>query len=315
MRIPIPEGAPSALPSARPPQRRINRVVPLLTAVLLLSSCDTYQAGKLIYLQETLRQECFGQSTNSCTNRSIKFNIAVLRANDAETWIPFNEVRTKEQMIEVFGEAGWMMFEESVNSVRDQAIEHLQSRRPGFFSRWFLGERRPLDGGVRAFVGPQDLVPIKHEIQRQFLAQLKESGWTPSPEIAARFATEGVTSPVTPSSDAAGGEPAPLEQPNGESPAATSPENTVSSTSTFPSPGWQAIQKQIVENPQSYVPDCIEHYVESAGRLGGVSREEALQQPGLEGSCQQELVDFQNCMTLDLEASERCYEALTQDWE
>lgn len=124
-----------------------------------------------------------------------------------------------------------------------------------------------------------------------------------------------------PSAPASATPESPIES-TGSAPADAPPaptESVPSAPSTEPSSapsGWQMVQQQIASNPEGYVRGCMERYLESAQQLGGMSREEALQQqPNLEGQCRQELVDLQNCMTLDPVASERCYDAFTQNAE
>lgn len=181
--------------------------------------------------QEAVLRECFGAFTNTCTSKNIDFDIAVLKANDTEGWIPFIEIRTKAQMIEVFGSGGWDLFEKAVNNVRDKVIERLRSDRPGLLTRWFRGDEQPIDGGIRAFTGPEDVEPIKDEMKLEFVRLLKASGWRPSPEFVARF---GKGSLQAPSKTADASPPAGLDdrQANPEVNAAPGDTPGAASTST-----------------------------------------------------------------------------------
>lgn len=267
----------------------------LLAAVLLVSGCEVSKEIRLTLAKEAVLTECFGQYTNRCNAKNINFNILLLKSSTPENWIPFEDVRTREQMVELFGPEGWTMFEESVNAVLSKVIEHFKEIRPGWFTRTVLAERQPREG-LRAFLNAEDVQPIRDEIQKEFTRRLKAAGWQPTAETQARFgAPTGGVRPGAGASPSA----APAIEPPSSAPA-----------------GWQAIQQQITSDPEGYVRGCMERYLESAQQLGGMSREEALeQQPDLEGSCRQERVDLQNCMKLDPAAGERCYEAFTQNAE
>lgn len=270
----------------------------LLATALLISGCDLQKEISLSMAKDAVLSECFGQFTNRCNAKNIRFNILLLRSSTPENWIPFKEVTTKEQMVELFGADGWAMFEASVHSALGTLIKELESVRPGWFTRTVLGDRQPLGGGVRAFLNGNDLDPVRDAIQKDFARRLKAAGWSPSPEVAARLS--GATTTGDPSTEAAPATPSP--QPS------TDP-------ATAPS-GWQLVQQQITSDPEGYVRNCMEHYLESAQQLGGMSRAEALEQnPTLEGSCRQELTDLQNCMKLDPVAGERCFDAFTQNAE
>lgn len=110
--------------------------------------------------------------------------------------------------------------------------------------------------------------------------------------------------------------PAAVTQP---APAATesmAPASAAPSEAAPAPSGWQQVQQQIASDPEGYVRGCMEHYLDSAQQLGGMSRDEALrQQPNLEGMCRQQLVDVRNCTALDPVAAERCFDAFMQNAE
>lgn len=112
--------------------------------------------------------------------------------------------------------------------------------------------------------------------------------------------------------------PSPAPAPPAEVPPPVEAESTGAPTSpTFvPDAGWLAVQKQIAEAPQDFVKSCVEGYLQMANELGDISREAALAgNPSLEKDCQTRLVDLKNCMKLDPEASERCFNAFSQGQE
>lgn len=306
----------------------VQHLWPLLAALALISGCNHHDADttgkdvdfltnpdtptppdpdvalKLTRELEDLRQECFGNFTNTCTSKNIDFDIAVLKANSTERWIPFNEVKTRAQMIEVFGPNGWALFEESVNSVRDHSIAQLEARRPSFLTLHTRGDDQPLDGGVRAFVGPEDLVPFKKEIERQFIQKLQTAGWKPSPEMAARFGVAPSASPAPPATPPPPSPPAVAVPPEASQPAEVTPAQKQE---------WLGVRRQVAANPLAYLHDCEEHRVAMAHDLGGQSREEA--SPGAISGCQQDLVAVRNCMALDPDQGARCYAGLNRDSE
>lgn len=285
-----------------------------LVAPMLLVGCDVYEQGTLAYKRARLINECSGQYTNRCANMGISFNIAVLKSSSPEDWIPFTDAPDKAQMIELFGEDGWAMYVETVNTLSTAMIEHMEERRPGWISRYILADSQPINSGFPKLLFPEDFIPFKDKLKMMFLQRLKDANWKPTPKLAARLAAQGVTIPWgdTAEPGASTESPSPSLQ---VSPAAGSTSTEPAQATAAAPSGWQTIQQQIRSSPDSFVQDCINNYIESAQNLGGMSREEAASQPGIEESCKERLADLRNCMTLDAEGGERCYAAFSQNLE
>jgi hypothetical protein len=274
----------------------------------------------LSYQRNALRAECFGEHTNTCTNKSIDYNIELLKNIQIVAWIPFTDVRTEKGMVEVFGEDGWKLFEDSVKQVRELVIQHLDSRRPSWASLHFRGDDPPDDAGVSAFNGPEDLLLIKDEIKKVFIEKLHAAGWTPTAEAAARFAPNSAPAPSSP--PAAPVEPPASPSAEGQVQPGASGSTSDTNNAAVPSAEdaeaikkqqWNAIKEQITANPTEFVQDCVEHHIEVARNRDGMSLEKASE--GADEACTKQLAQFRNCMAMDPFRGNRCYEQLTQDRE
>ncbi|HFH4315017.1 hypothetical protein [Pseudomonas aeruginosa] len=160
------------------------RLVLAVGGMLGLVGCDAITGFQLSVAQQELRQECFGNFTNTCVSKTIDFNIKVLES------IPLSGPNDKTDIIAMFGDKGWDFWEESEQEVKDQVIEVLESRRPGWFSRWFLGDAQPFDErGVIAF-SQGDLEPLQERAKEVFVGKLKAAGMKPAEQEAANNAGE-----------------------------------------------------------------------------------------------------------------------------
>ncbi|EMQ0613462.1 hypothetical protein R0M22_006042, partial [Pseudomonas aeruginosa] len=160
------------------------RLVLAVGGVLGLVGCDAVTDFKLGMAQRELREECFGSFTNTCVSKTIDFNIKVLES------VPLSGPEDKKGIIAMFGDEGWDLWEESEEEVKDQVIEILESRRPGFFSRWFLGDAQPFDEKGVMELSPSDLKPFQDRAKAVFVSKLKAAGLKPNAEAAAKYSDE-----------------------------------------------------------------------------------------------------------------------------
>lgn len=173
------------------------RLVLAVGGVLGLVGCDAVTDFKLGMAQRELREECFGSFTNTCMSKTIDFNIKVLES------VPLSGPEDKKGIIAMFGDEGWDLWEESEEEVKDQVIEILESRRPGFFSRWFLGDAQPFDEKGVMELAPSDLKPFQDRAKAVFVSKLKAAGLKPNAEAAAKYNDE--KQPPQPQGLSAGG--------------------------------------------------------------------------------------------------------------
>lgn len=143
--------------------------------------CDAVTDFKLSMARQDLRQECFGNFTNSCVSKTIDFNINVLES------VPLAGPEDKKGIIAMFGDEGWDLYEETEEEVKDRIIEILESKRPGWFSRWFLGDAQPFDGKGVIELYPSDLQEIQGEVTKRYIDKVKAAGLQPNAEAAAKY--------------------------------------------------------------------------------------------------------------------------------
>lgn len=160
------------------------RLVVVMAGMLSLFGCDAVTDVKLAMARQELRQECFGNFTNTCVSKTIDFNIEVLES------VPLIGPEDKKGLIALFGDKGWGLYEEAEEEVKDKVIEVLKSKRPGLFSRWFLGDAQPFDGkGVIEFT-PSDLQEIRAQVERVYIDKVKAAGLKPNKEEAAKYSVD-----------------------------------------------------------------------------------------------------------------------------
>uniref|UniRef100_UPI0022409348 hypothetical protein n=1 Tax=Serratia grimesii TaxID=82995 RepID=UPI0022409348 len=118
---------------------------------------------KLTLARNELRQECFGNDTYSCRNKTINFNIKVLESYD------FKTDAAKKKLTEVFGEDAWAIYKEAVDETIAEGVEVFDSNRPNIFARWFMGDSQAVSGNGRFMeLAPEDLVSVDKMILKSF---------------------------------------------------------------------------------------------------------------------------------------------------
>lgn len=153
----------------------------LAGGLLSLVGCDAVTDFKLSMARQALRQDCFGNFTNACVSKTIDFNINVLES------VPLAGPEDKKGIVALFGDEGWNLYEETEEEIKDEVIEVLESKRPGWFSRWFLGDAQPFDGsGVMEF-SPSELKMIQDQVSKLFIDKVKAAGLKPNAEAAAKY--------------------------------------------------------------------------------------------------------------------------------
>lgn len=160
--------------------------------VLGLAGCDAVSQFQQARALQELRQECFGNFTNSCVSKTIDYNIGLVEA------VPFAAPEDKQAILAMFGDAGWDLYEQAVREVKDDVVSALEASRPGMFSRWILGDAQPFDGkGVMEF-SQSELEPIRKRISEVYIARIKAAGLTPNAQAMAHYsaASQPATSTV-----------------------------------------------------------------------------------------------------------------------
>jgi hypothetical protein len=148
-----------------------NFLIAGLTTALLAGCGQAVNDARLTMARQELREQCFGNDTYSCRNKTIDFNIMVIKLT------PFKNDADKAQVIQMFGKKGWDVYEKVVDEFVEQGEEIFDSARPNIFARWFMGDSQPASrkGYVMEY-SPQDMVGAGEEIQRRFLIAAKKEG-------------------------------------------------------------------------------------------------------------------------------------------
>ena len=157
------------------------RLVLAVVSLLGLVGCDAVTDFKLSMARQELRQECFGNFTNTCVSKTIDFNIKVLES------LPLSGPNDKKDIIAMFGDKGWDLWEESEQEVKDQVIEALEKIRPGFFSRWFLGDAQPFSEKGVSEISSMEMNRFQERAKVVFITKIKAAGLKPNAEEAAKY--------------------------------------------------------------------------------------------------------------------------------
>lgn len=150
----------------------LPRLLPLSLA-LLLAGCGAYSDFKLNNAVQDYKQTCFGQFTNSCESKLVDTNILMLES------LRSHLSDEKDELTQAFGDDGYERFLNIGNGLIDKRIEQQESLRPGWFSRWFLGEGQPMRGNRNTLLNAGDMVEFREALIQAFAAQLKASGNAP----------------------------------------------------------------------------------------------------------------------------------------
>lgn len=168
--------------------KRIGCVVGL---TVLLSGCGVYSDVKISMARDALRQECMGNFTNSCVSKTIDYNIMLLEQVKAG-WLAQDDA-----LVESLGKEAGPLWTDLVEQRTEQLIDKLESVRPGFFSRWFLGDAQPFSGKGMMEFSEQDLKEMQGALMAEFVAKGKKQGLSLTEKGAAKYApTADATAPA-----------------------------------------------------------------------------------------------------------------------
>jgi hypothetical protein len=139
---------------------------------VLLSGCGVYDDVKFSMARDALRQECMGNFTNSCVSKTIDYNVMLLEHTKA-AWLD-----KESELSAALGSDGGKLWTKLVEERTEQLVDKLESARPGFFSRWFLGDAQPFDGKGMMELSEQDLHGIQTALMAEFVTLGKKQGLT-----------------------------------------------------------------------------------------------------------------------------------------
>lgn len=175
-------------------------------AAAFLNGCgQPVNDARLTIARQELREQCAGDDTYSCRNKTIDFNIMVLQLT------PFKNDIDKAQVVAVFGDKGWDLYQKVADEFVEEGENTFDKMRPNIFARWFFGDSQPVSrqGYVMEY-SPQDMVGAGHEVERRFFIRAKKEGLTPTEEamkaIEARKPQVQVPTPPSAPVNAAPGE-------------------------------------------------------------------------------------------------------------
>lgn len=153
-----------------------------IAAVTMLSGCgQSATDARLTYERGQLRQECFGSDTNDCRSKTIDFNLSVINSRDYKSDVD------KNASVMMFGSDSWAIYQTAADEVVDGLTKKLESLRPGFFARWFLGDHQPQNGPSVYEMSPSDITTIEKQILLKYIAKAKAAGMNPSPQLLAKL--------------------------------------------------------------------------------------------------------------------------------
>lgn len=178
----------------------MKRMGSTIGLIVLLSGCGVYSDVKVAMARDALRQECMGTFTNTCVSKTIDYNILLLEQAKS-AWLA-----QEGELVESLGKEAGSLWTGLVEQRTDQLVDKLESVRPGFFSRWFLGDAQPLSGkGMMEFSG-QDLKEMQGALMAEFIAKGKKQGLTLTEKGAEKYApspAQPVAEPVAGQAEAA----------------------------------------------------------------------------------------------------------------
>lgn len=103
-----------------------------------LAGCGAYDDFQANNAVQEYRESCFGNYTNECESKLVDTNIIMLELARS------NIDREKDTLIKALGKDVYERFVPTANELITGLIKQQESKRPGFFARWFLGEAQPL---------------------------------------------------------------------------------------------------------------------------------------------------------------------------
>lgn len=172
---------------------RTNRAV-ALTCALCLAGCDAVSDFESTVVTRKMIDECADNITNRCADSMIDYRIQSLRSFEfvqsraVSALLDHSKPAASTQKADVvllFGEPGWSLYQEATEEARLAEISWLESRRSDFFTRWFKGnalsEEEPVPISFNVDV-------IQDEIDRLFMEKIKMAGLLPEQSRAVRYA-------------------------------------------------------------------------------------------------------------------------------
>lgn len=138
----------------------------------LVSGCGYYDDLKLEKMIGDYKLTCFGDRTNSCQNKLVETNIAILEQYKK------NIDRNKSQFIEDYGDKGYFV----INKYLDDLIEEQNNLRPGWFSRVFFSGSQEFSPSGNDLINAGDLADIGLIMESKFkIKKSLQSNVTPAP--------------------------------------------------------------------------------------------------------------------------------------
>lgn len=167
----------------------------------MLAGCGAYDDFQANNAVQQYRESCMGNNTNECASKLVDTNIIMLELARGHL------DRDKDALIKNMGKDGYERVASTANGLIDRLIKEQQSKRPGFFARWFLGEAQPFGNSSNyLFTGPdmQELLSVVTEkVRGDMVAESREPM---SPTAAILLGKE--VAPAAPAASASATEPA-----------------------------------------------------------------------------------------------------------
>ncbi|MBK3467119.1 hypothetical protein [Pseudomonas sp. MF6776] len=159
-----------------------------------LAGCGAYNEFQANNAVEEYRMACMGNYTNECESKLVDTNIIMLELARS------NVDREKDTLITAVGKANYERFASTANEVIDGLIEQQESKRPGFFARFFLGEAQPFGDTRNQLFNISDMQELRSVVLEKIRAQVRaESTASMSPAAAVPLVKEvAPAAPQTP---------------------------------------------------------------------------------------------------------------------
>lgn len=144
-----------------------------------LSGCGAYNDFQANNAVEEYRMACMGNYTNECESKLVDTNIIMLELARS------NVDREKDTLIKAVGQDGYDRFATAADEVIDGLIKQQESKRPGFFARFFLGEAQPFGDTRNQLFNISDMQQLRSVVLEKIRAQVRAESTAPMSPTAA----------------------------------------------------------------------------------------------------------------------------------
>lgn len=144
-----------------------------------LAGCGAYDDFQANNAVQEYRESCFGNYTNECESKLVDTNIIMLELARS------NIDREKDTLIKALGQDVYERFVPTANELITGLIKQQESKRPGFFARWFLGEAQPLGNTRNQLFLASDMQQLTSVVLEKVRGEMRAEAQEPLSPTAA----------------------------------------------------------------------------------------------------------------------------------